>query len=714
MTSEIGQKPSLTDEAKAIIWRIFGAGTSPFTLRSPYDLIERVVKKHLTSNHTEHSILVIRTWFDSDGNQQWLKSNMHKEVAVIILDGVRSERTETAIWAVGSIDAEVILPLIRSLWSCEEIDSLVDGAFTVLEKSCKHDRVLDVSRITGFFSVNAIIAKDAVEREGKIETFRKLDSNGFDFVHRSLYPAIGNLLALVVGLRPEQFGTLIERLDHPVMQARAADHMVTATRHLDHCATLQWITGSCDSLIALSIIHTLNTVNLLDNELQLADRTDADGCFFSTELGSEQNDLDRAAIALINGLVERLAMLESQVCVRWIGELLVGAPYILHQGNDNEVVPRRISQLERACMTLCACLIRNNWSDDLLAELIVGLRHTPRTGWIRHLVELAWKIRDVEPVRAAEIAKIAFDEHKRVIAMERERSHVFLDGQDWHQRQHIISLGIALAMSCENLDLPYWVRAQCRDLPLSVWDAEETHEAFSTAHRVVQHWFLVAFNAIPILIKLGHPAEPSAVRELAETFWSHCSFAKRHLNHLADVSTVSEYTARCAIEYGVPSTVWLLKHLRNPGLGPRSLWALLDQTVQKNTREGGAKVHDDEMIVTEFSCIVSDRFGDGTQYDLETLRYWGLLWLLLGSVDEAEKTATTILAFPLTTHDRVYKIIALRLLALVARSRMLSPMLANHIVRLYRELWPGYAPLEELTDRRLIDEMLKLSVSRIF
>ena len=106
---------------------------------------------------------------------------------------------------------------------------------------------------------------------------------------------------------------------------------------LDHRATLQWIAhGSCDPLIALSIVHTLNTVNTLDEELRLADRTDADRYFMSTELRRPKDDLDKAAAGLLDGLVDRLAVLDPPACVRWIGELLSGASYMLHRGGDQD------------------------------------------------------------------------------------------------------------------------------------------------------------------------------------------------------------------------------------------------------------------------------------------------------------------------------------------------------------------------------------------
>ena len=405
-------------------------------------------------------------------------------------------------------------------------------------------------------------------------------------------------------------------------------------------------------------------------------------------------------------------MLDPPACARWIGELLSGAPYVLHGRGDQEV-PQRISQLERACTALCARLVRSSWSPDLLAELKAGLRHTPRITWTRHLAEIAWEIRDVEPARAVEIAGATLDAHNRQIAAEIERNHAFLGWSDWHDREWYCGLGIALSMSCEQIDLPDWVKGQCAPLPLSVWDAEQNYEAFNTAERVVQHWFLVAFHAIPILKELGRPADPAAIRDLAETLWAHYNFAGRHVHGVPNATHVAEYASRCAIEYGEPSETWLFEQIRNPGLGSRSMWALIDQLTQRSARQVGMQASDDEAIAAEFTRIASGRFGDGRQLGLDALYYWGLLWLLLGAIEEAEKTAAAICRFPLRADDRGYKIMALKLLALAASSRPPIPDLADYTAALYRELWPGYTRHDELRDRQRIDEMLQRSAARI-
>ena len=111
----------------------------------------------------------IRRWFESHGDRRWLKSEMSEPVAVLILDGIRSERGETAIWAVGSIDADLAASNIRSLWSSKEIDTFVEAALKALKVLCDQDKVLDATRIARLDSTNAKIPKDAVVRKGRLE-----------------------------------------------------------------------------------------------------------------------------------------------------------------------------------------------------------------------------------------------------------------------------------------------------------------------------------------------------------------------------------------------------------------------------------------------------------------------------------------------------------------------------------------------------------------
>ena len=704
---------SLPDSAKAVIWRIFGSGESPLKGQSTHELIEPIIRKYVTSPiEQDRAITEIRGWFESHEDQRWLRSDMSEPVAELIVEGIGPECSETATWAIGSTDVDLAVRLIRCRWSSQEINSLVEAILTVLKKICDQDQILDAARCPGFAaqdSVKAKIPKDAINREGRLETFRHLDNHGFELVNRGIYPAVGNLIELVIELRPKQFESLIQRLDHPVVQARAAQHMIASDLSLNHRQTLEWITkDSCDALVALAIVHTLNTVNKLDEDLRYADHMGVDQYRWSTELRLPQDDLDAAAAALLKDLVDRLVVLDPLVCVRWTGELLSNAPYGLNQRGGHEKPPR-IEQLERACTELISRLVCQSWSDNLLDELRAGLCLTPRTTrttWTRHIADVAWLTREDDSARAAEIAQVAFDLHGQHIAKQLEQNRLFLAWNDWHQREWFSSLGRVLVLSHEELELPAWVSAQCRELPLSVWDAEENYKAFISADQAAQHWFLVALHAIPVLKELGHMINPIAVRTLAEILWDHCHFAGQHLPIPPAASVTSELAAHVVAKFGEPSDAWILNQAHHRGVGPSALWELINQRMPKSPREGGTDAHYDEMITTELIRVVSDRFVNGGQFDLETLRFWGHLWLLLGAINEAEQTAMAICEFPLRDDDRVYKILVLKLFAFVASKRTLPLEIAGYVASLYSQLWPGYTTSEELKDREQIDEML--------
>ena len=128
----------LPEEGKAVVWRIFGEGESPFKGLSPYELIEPIIRedKYVPSGKQNRAILEIRGWFESYGDRHWLKSEMGEQVAVLILEGMKSERSESAIWAAGSIEPDVAARIIRARWRPQEFDSFVDAASKALQKLC--------------------------------------------------------------------------------------------------------------------------------------------------------------------------------------------------------------------------------------------------------------------------------------------------------------------------------------------------------------------------------------------------------------------------------------------------------------------------------------------------------------------------------------------------------------------------------------------------
>ena len=700
---------NLSDQAKAVVWRIFGAGESPLAGRSSFDLIENVVRKHVASQSDQESAIAsIRNWFEDIGAQRRLRPHLEERVAVLILEGVGANRSQAAVWAVGSIGANLAACLVRSRWSEAEIDSFVDAALETLKHVCGKDEILDGAGIlpyAGRESHKARIPRDAVRRKGSLETFRHLHGHGFELVFRALHPTVGTLLSLIVKLKPERFSVLVERLDHPVMQARAAYVLDSANRTVDHRHPLRWITqDSCDELIALAIVHTLETVNRLDEDISALDRLGADQLTWGTELRAPKDDLDVAARNLVKDLVDRLALLEPSACARWIGELLSDAPYLLARGNGSEKPPR-IEQIERSGTERLGRLVRQSWSDGLPSAMCEGLRLTPRDTWMRTLAEVAWEVREVEPERATTLALMTLGEFERWMADELRSGHVYLNWDDWHHREWIAGLGCALALSATQIDLLEWISTHCRALSLSVWNAEENYEAFSNADRAAQTLFLVALHGAEALKHLGRTPDTAEVRALVELVWNHCHFAGQYLPRGGDESVALEYAARLVVELGEPSERWLLEQACSARVGPRALWALLDQRNKSSEREGGSEL----TIVDEITRSASSRFGDGGLYDFDSLLYWGRLWILLGARRLAIHTAKVILTFPARLIHRGIEILVLELLAMGVDVQGLDQETKDYVVSTYRRLWPaqGYAPEAEREDRQRIDRLLE-------
>ena len=716
MSSESMTHRGLPLEADSVIWRILGTWAFPWNRIPPYDLIERMLDDVSVASRAQITD-ELRSWFEFAGGKTWLRADVAESASRYIVDGIGDDRSTSATWAVGSIESDVMAGVLRSRWTRGRIDGFVHDALSQLERLCNRDAVLDVSRCTRFTSSSALdprntkIPRDALVRNGRLETFRELDGYSFELVHSGLYPAVGNLIDLVVDLRPEQLPALMERLDHPVMQGRAANRIMATMQRIDHRVTLYWISkDSCDALVALAIVHTLNTVNALDRDI----RSD-DGIFevqWSTELRSPRDELNRAAADLITGAVDQLAALQPSACAEWVGELLSGAPYILDDDREHEI-PRRVEQVESECNSLLARLVCESWREEMLASLVRGLRRTPRETWTRNLADLVWELRDSNRERATEIARATLDEDMRYIAKGLQSNHLFIHWNDWHTRQWAHGLGVALALSQDELNLTRWVSKRCETLPLLVWDAEDKHEAFSTAQEAAQHWFLVALLALEPRKKIGRAVDPTEVRTLAEWLFSHCHFAMRHLRSHPEGTETVEYAARCVVEFGEPSDAWLLNQARNPGVGPRALWALMDQRIRKNSRERQLTDTDGEILAREYLHLSSKSFQDGGHEDLESLQYWGLLWLSLEAPNEAILTANKLMAALQGRHDHGYDFIVLKLLALVNTQQPLSPNLQAYFVARYRQLWPGHTPRAERSHRREIDDLLKRSSSRI-
>ena len=705
----------LTGELRPVVWRIFGSGHCPFTGLSEYALVERIVRsEYVAPNKRKLVIAEVQGWFEGDGNRRTLRSELNEVVAILILDGVRefldegveAKVLERVAWAVGAIDAERSARIIRSRWRPEQIAVFVDVAVRALKKLGDRDEVLDPMHTAIFagLDTDARILKGDLKRNGSVDTYQRLDTHGFGLVHSAMRDVAGNLVELVLQLQPQSFEFMIERLDHPLLRARAADYMIHEAAPRPYRQSLQWIAnGACDDLIALAIVHTLNTVSRLDGDLHSAIHHGSDQ-HWSTELRHPQDDLDAAATDLLSDLVARLGLLNQEECVRWVGELLSNASRALHHHQPGHEKPPRIKQLESSCTALLGPLFIQS-SEDLFAVLCEGLRLSLRSTWTRHLANVAWEIHDVAPDQSVKLARAVLRVNDRQVADALANGHLYLNWTNWEDREWMSCLGVALSLSSESLNVAEWVFERVRALPLSVWDAEDDVVAFGKADAVAKHWFLIAFLAIPVLREVGHTIEPAAVRALVEYHWDHCQFAGQHLLGRTEDPVASEQAALRVTEFGEPSDSWLLDEARHPGVGPCALWVLVHQRLLNSTGGRETDSQYEDIFKKEFLRVASERFDDVGRFDIDELRFWGELWLSLNATSEAERTAIAIVTVLRRTHHRAYAILTLKLLAFVDSVRNLTRELVSHARSLYSEIWPSsYTPDEERDDRRKIDE----------
>ena len=726
MSINVSSDVALPSVAKKIVWRIFGAGESLLNKRSTYDLIESVISRRYVASDEERreAIAEIRGWFVVYENGRRIKPDMIEPIADMIVEGFDSECSELMPWAIAWINSDVTKKIILSRWSGERVTSFIDAVLTVLEQLCDRDRILDSAQSARFagVDVDGTIPRRSFDRDGKVQTFDELYTYKSKLVYFAIHSKVINLMKLILDVEPGRFESMISRLDHPVAQAWAADYMSPMAEPTDYRRPLEWIAeSSCEDLIALAIVHTLNMINSLDRDRHYMGRVGEIHHEWRAASRQAPDELDRVATGLLNGLADRLGSLDSMDCSRWLGELLSRAPNMLDRGDDDQERPRRVGQLEEACAVVLARVVTRSWSEDLRAAWICGLRLNTRGTWSRHIVDVALAIGDSDRALANEMFRVALDQAERQVAEESADGHFYGDWSDWHHREWTNGLGAALALAHEDIDLVEWVSDRCRPLPLSVWDVEADIASFYSADPVAQFWFLVAFHAIVHRCDVGLVVDGAEVRALAELLWAHCHFVGQHLNfnNHAENSVAAEYAARCAIEYGEYSDGWLLYQVDSREVGPRARWALMCQISRKRACEQ-TDTDSEEKFAKEFLRVASDRFGDGSRFDLEELKYWSDLWVLIEATDEADRTAKAMLAILprgrefRRVHGRVYEITVLKLLSLVAITIKLSPAMEDVVTHLYKDLWAdSYVAEHGRTDRRQIDEWLSRSGLRV-
>ena len=700
----------LSDQAKSVVWRIFGSGMSPLGNKSSFDLIEPIICEHVSEPERTTAISELRNCFDPHTDNRWLRNDRRDEIAQLILDGVEVELSERAVWAIGSIDCDLAASLIRSQWSERRIDALATVAMDALCKARDQDKILDVARaarISGLDPRGATIPKEAIEHESKLSTFVHLDTHGWDIVHSALHPTVANLLELVINLREQRFPLLFCQLGHVILQARAAAYIFPFAVKADHRASLRWLSGKlCDAIVAVTIKHTLDTVNLLDDEVGASSGLPSDKYHWRTELRPNRDNFDRAAQSLLEDLVDTLARFPRHVAGRWLGELLVNAPDILH-GRSDAQKPRRIVQLESACTVHLSRLLGES-PTCVLAPFRSALSLGRRKTWSRHLVDLAWHTRGVFEERSQEIAQSALKHQIAVVDQALTEDYFSNRWESWHDRENVLAMGRALTLSSGCLEVSTWVAEQCTRLPLTAWDIEERLSSFLVAERIAQYWFLVGYHALLASVEIGRSIDPSDVRRFAESVWAHFDFigTRQYLGSNSDIA--AEAASRAAVRFGEATDVWILGQASKAAVGPRSLYALVHERAGQQELARDADSLAEEVFVEEFVRAAAQQFADGKQFDLHALKYWGELWLLLNASDLAKETAIAILDMPTRPppKDRATDILTLKLLAFAARHHSLSPVLCDCLEAQYSTLWHHHTPNEERVDREFVDTCL--------
>ncbi len=707
----------LPPQARELLWRIFGNGTSPVTLKSPYDLIEPVINKRASLPASEKTACIarIRGWFQAHGDSRWLASDLAKPVAQAIIDGVRDDLSRTAIWAIGSIDFEVSQPLIRAHWSHDHIRRFCAAAVAAIQHATTRERIIDPRRAGPYRDLDPAksrVPRQAIERASPLRTFHHLETHGWELLHYALHRTVANLIELLVALEPERFEALVPTLDHPVLQALAAECFTLAVVPTDHRAPLAWIKpGASEPLVALGVYHTLATINTLDSD-RGRDPADYSHPSSRTELKPGRDDPDAAPRELLHALVDSLSALPAATSARWLGELLTAAPDILH-GNQHGTKPKRVAELEAHCMQrLSSCLTSDH--DDILGPLRAGLRLTPRNTWNTHVADLAWTQRTDAPDSARELADAALDCHIRQVRSELANNSFYLHWDVWHDRDWIDAIGRALLLSNPGQSPTHytdWVRARCLELPLSGWDSEDRLANFFTADRIAHHWFLVAIHAARHACELGQPPDPTDIRALAELTWSHGHFAKQRGCLDADVSVAGEAAARLVIDVGQVADAWLI-HQASSLRSSRALWALADQYRRPNRQGSPLNEQRYADFAGTFAHAASLQFGDPTQYTPVSLYYWALLWLSVRAPDPAVQTAT---AFVQPTYrkrrSRAEDILVLKLLAMATAGGRFDEDLERLFVQTYGDLWLPHTPTDEQSERAAVDAYLRESGS---
>ena len=491
---------------------------------------------------------------------------------------------------------------------------------------------------------------------------------------------------------------LVNKVQTPLLQSFAT-HCVTDTdtdtdARSGYRQPLQWIADtSSDALVALAILQTMENVR----EMELASN--------SVPSSDTAGTPDLATMSdLISDLVSNLAALEPPKSTWWIFELLNYTSY-----GPNEKRPTA-EQVEQHCTQCLKDIALHHWSSEVVNELQSGLRRARIEPRGKPLADIAWEIRDEQPEKAARICRILLDEHERRMAgaVKADLQFPYLTGR-CNFRDWLTALAAAVVIYHKDIDPTDWAIEKCKALPLSAWDADEGWKVFHVADQVAQTQIEVALYALQLLTNANRILDSDKVLAFAKKVWDHTIFVRQYNEGLLERSGVAELAARVAVALGEPCTAWLMEQAKNPGVDPRSLWALIDQMkYQANTT-----IHDDAFA--EMRKIASRRYINAREANPQWAPHLVNLWLLLDAPKEAARTAKFLLAYHPTyikesnrpPHiNRDFVIPVLKMFAFAERRGELQDDMIKASRSLYENLWGRFTLPDEQESRREIDALL--------
>ena len=386
-----------------------------------------------------------------------------------------------------------------------------------------------------------------------------------------MYHGVAKVIQLLMTIRPEQFPMLVEKADHPTVQ-RWALFIVSGHLRTARLQALDWLKGKpSEPLIAMAIVHALEEIRELGWEAQHHGRDQR-----------EREEAYETASRLLSDLVNQLAQYEPGESVRWIAELYEHG--VLLPGINRRTGSYNLAEkLEELCIDKLVELVRRRWGSNLQEALKSNASWGVVTQQTVPLGTVASRVYGDFPERAAEIASIVLEKHASHIGdIMANNSRAYYTLTESRTIKWMGGLRAALTISLPESQTPLdWAITQCNQLPLSAWDAEDFPEKFRLAGDVAEIQLTVAIYAVLARYKAGYDVEPEMVRSLAGKAWEHCHFLRQQETYGLEEPELDELAARVAVELGSPSEEWLIIQAKNPQVGPRGLWAVVDAHIKK-------------------------------------------------------------------------------------------------------------------------------------